>query len=183
MAEQQCDGTLSPEAARALETVLETKRFSHDPRGGLERGANELVRDHETATGLTLNPPMCRAQPPTGMARVDIRFGLYVEDDLFGDVHPRGLHPYGMGVEAQAGPKKAYLFVRCVSPRLKGSDTRPARIRGTLVFNRSELPDTVPVREATLTVLHSVTLAVVRKLDCEDNAGLDEKPVFRALPE
>ncbi|MCM1946409.1 hypothetical protein NC315_13625 [Streptomyces sp. G2] len=52
-----------------------------------------------------------------------------------------------------------------------------------LVFNRSELPDTVPVREATLTVLHSVTLAVVRKLDCEDDAGLAEKPVLKPLPE
>ncbi|WP_189945808.1 hypothetical protein [Streptomyces roseolus] len=182
-AERQCDDTLSPDAARALERVLETKRFEHDPRGGLERGANELVRDYKTARGLTLNPPVCRANPPTGAERVDLRFGLYVDDDLFGDVHPRGLHPYDMGVEAQSGPKKAYLFVRCVSPRFEGSDKRPARIRGTLVFNDSELPDTVPVREANLTILHSVTLAMARKLGCEDDAGLDEKPVFKPRPE
>ncbi|MEU2656178.1 hypothetical protein ABZ615_12730 [Streptomyces sp. NPDC007325] len=143
---------------------------------------DELVRDHATAKGLTLNPPMCRVNPPAGKERVDIRFGLYADDDLFEDVHPRGLHPYDMGVEAQSGPKKAYLFVRCVSPRLEGSEKRPARIRGTLVFNESELPDTVPVREANLTVLHSVTLAVVRKLGCEDDAGLAEEPVFRAEP-
>ncbi|MFE9044328.1 hypothetical protein ACFYOG_25950 [Streptomyces sp. NPDC007818] len=182
-AAQQCDDTLSPGAARALETVLKTKRFDHDPRGGLERGVDELIRDHETAKGLTLNPPMCRVNPPAGTERVDIRFGLYADDDLFQDVHPRGLHPYDMGVEAQSGPKKAYLFVQCISPRLEGSERRPARIRGTLVFNESELPDTVPVREANLTVLHSVTLAVVRKLGCEDDAGLTEKPVFKALPE
>ncbi|MEU2505549.1 hypothetical protein ABZ621_12625 [Streptomyces sp. NPDC007863] len=180
---QQCDDTLSPDAARALETVLRTKRFDHDPRGGLERGAKELVRDYETSWGLTLNPPMCRVNPPTGIERVDLRFGLYVDDDLFEDVHPRGLHPYDMGVEAQSGPRKAYLFVRCVSPRLKGSDKRPARIRGTLVFNESELPDTVPIREANLTILHSVTLAMVRKLGCENDAGLDAKPVFKPRPE
>ncbi|MFI8421260.1 hypothetical protein [Streptomyces sp. NPDC085479] len=144
---------------------------------------DELVRDHATAKGLTLNPPMCRVNPPAGKERVDIRFGLYADDDLFEDVHPRGLHPYDMGVEAQSGPKKAYLFVRCVSPRLEGSEKRPARIRGTLVFNESELPDTVPVREANLTILHSVTLAVVRKLGCEDDAGLAAQPVFRAEPE
>ncbi|MFI8514683.1 hypothetical protein ACIGHB_26510 [Streptomyces sp. NPDC085460] len=145
-AAQQCDDTLSPGAARALETVLRTKRFDHDPRGGLERGVDELVRDHATAKGLTLNPPMCRVNPPAGKERVDIRFGLYADDDLFEDVHPRGLHPYDMGVEAQSGPKKAYLFVRCVSPRLEGSEKRPARIRGTLVFNESELPDTLHPR-------------------------------------
>ncbi|MFF8411980.1 hypothetical protein [Streptomyces omiyaensis] len=182
-AERQCDDTLSPDAARALETVLRTKRFDPDPQGGLERGANDLVRDYEAARGLTLNRPMCSVTAPTGSDTVDLRFGLYVDDDLLGNVHPRGLHPYGMGVEAHSGPKKAYLFVRCVSPRLKGSGERPARIRGTLTFHESELPDTVPVREATLTVLHSVTLAVVRKLGCENDAGLDAEPVFTPLPE
>ncbi|MFD4375217.1 hypothetical protein [Streptomyces sp. NPDC058486] len=36
---------------------------------------------------------------------------------------------------------------------------------------------------AHLTVLHCVTLAVVRKLGCEGDAGLAEKPVLKALPE
>ncbi|MFF2778292.1 hypothetical protein ACFVU3_25650 [Streptomyces sp. NPDC058052] len=54
---------------------------------------------------------------------------------------------------------------------------------GELNFIRSKLPDTVPVREAHLTVLHSVTLAVVRKLGCEDDAGLTGTPVLKALPE
>ncbi|MFK3729642.1 hypothetical protein ACI2LJ_05180 [Streptomyces sp. NPDC088090] len=182
-AERQCDDALSSDAARALETVLKTKRFEHDPPGGLERGANELVRDHETARGLTLNRPICRVVPATGRERVDLRFGLYVEDDLLGDVHPRGLHPYDMGVEAQSGPRKAYLFVRCVSPRLEGSEKSPARVRGTLEIDDLELPDTVPVREANLTILHSVTLAMARELGCRDDAGLTEKPVLKALPE
>ncbi|MGW6536392.1 hypothetical protein ACWGBV_16345 [Streptomyces sp. NPDC055051] len=182
-AEQQCDDTLSADAARALEMVLKTKLFGHDPRGGLERSAKELVGDYEASRRLTLNPPMCRVIPPAGMERVDIRFGLYGDEDLFEDAHPRGLHPYDMGVEARSGPRKAHLFVKCVSPLLKGSTEHPARIRGTLVFNRSKLPDTLPIREANLTILHSTTLALVRELGCENDAGLSEKPVFKALPE
>ncbi|MEU8883527.1 hypothetical protein [Streptomyces hydrogenans] len=52
-----------------------------------------------------------------------------------------------------------------------------------LDFRWSKLPDTVPTREAHLTILHSATLAVVRKLDCEDDAGLAEKPALKPLPE
>ncbi|WP_170313824.1 hypothetical protein [Streptomyces filamentosus] len=184
-AEEQCDDTLTPEAARALETVLETEKFSHDPRGGLERVTNALVQDSGKPLSQTPYRLLCRATPPVGSSTdtVSIRFGFYGHEDLLGDVHPRGLHPYDMGVEAHSGPKKAYLFLTCVTPRLEGSDKSPARIRGTLTFNRSKLPDTLPVREAHLTILHSATLAVVRKLGCENDAGLTEKPVFKPLPE
>ncbi|MER5734672.1 hypothetical protein ABT117_03215 [Streptomyces sp. NPDC002262] len=182
---QQCDGALSPDAARALETVLRTKEFSHDPKGGLERITGELVQDYRKPLPTTPYRYLCRVGPPVGLGidSIDVKFGFYEEEDLFEDVHPRGLHPYDMAVEAQSGPKKSYLFVRCVSPRLEGSDERPARVMGSLAFDRSELPDTVPVREANLTILHSATLAVVRELGCRDDAGLTEKPVLKALPE
>ncbi|MFB7867596.1 MULTISPECIES: hypothetical protein [unclassified Streptomyces] len=87
-----------------------------------------------------------------------------------------------MGREAWSGPETAYLFVTCVSPRFKASQERPARIRGALWFRRSPLPDTPATREANLTVLHSVTLAVVKKLGCVDNAGLSDEPVFKPKP-
>ncbi|MFB7279863.1 hypothetical protein ACFCZV_22355 [Streptomyces hydrogenans] len=184
MAEQQCDDTLSPDAARALETVLNTKRFSHDPRGGLERAAGGLVEDYPESWRRTPGHSLCRASPPTGMDEVEIEFRLLRRDgDLPGDRHAADLHPYAMGVEALSGPRAAQLYVRCLSPRLEGSGKRPALIMAELDFRRSELSDTVPIREAHLTVLHSVTLAVVRKLACENDAGLDAKPVLKALPE
>ncbi|MFB7939789.1 hypothetical protein [Streptomyces sp. NPDC056049] len=184
-AAQQCDDTLTPDAARALETVLRTKTFSHDPKGGLERVTGRLVEDYTKPRRETPYRDLCRADLPLGAGTesVDIGFGFYEEDELFGDARPRALHPYDMGVEARSGPKKAYLFVRCVSPLLKGSAERPARIRGKLDVDRSKLPDTLPVREANLTILHSTTLAVVRELGCENDAGLTEKPVFRPKPE
>ncbi|GGY28864.1 hypothetical protein [Streptomyces omiyaensis] len=182
-AEQQCDDTLSPDAARALETVLRTKRFDHDPRGGLQRSTDELIADYPKSEGRTQRRSLCKASPSTSSARVTVDFRFWRDINLHGDQHAATLHPYDMGVEALSGPDDAHLYVNCVSPRFPGSDKRPAKIWGALGVSRSELPDTVPVREATLTVLHSVTLAVVRKLGCENDAGLDAEPVFTPLPE
>ncbi|MFF9339475.1 MULTISPECIES: hypothetical protein [unclassified Streptomyces] len=182
IAARQCDDTLSPEAGRALETVLNTKRFDHDPRGGLDRATGELLADYPEAEGWAPRRSVCRVSAPTSSDEVSIEFRLSGTIDLPGDEHAGDMHPYDMGVEALSGPRRVELYVTCVSPRLQGSDKRPALIMGSLTFLRSKLPDTVPVREATLTVLHSVTLAVVRKLGCEDDAGLTEKPVFKPLP-
>ncbi|MFF6881607.1 hypothetical protein ACFY9F_00280 [Streptomyces sp. NPDC012421] len=181
-AEQQCDGTLSPKAALALQTVLNTKRFDDAPTGGLERAAGGLVEDYPESSRRTPTHSLCRASPASSMDAVKIRFSLHREGDLPGDEHAADMHRYAMGVDALSGPRMADLYVRCVSSRIEGSDKRPARIVGSLIFLRSKLPDTVRIREANLTILHSVTLAVVRKLGCEDDAGLTEKPVFKALP-
>ncbi|MFE9044327.1 hypothetical protein ACFYOG_25945 [Streptomyces sp. NPDC007818] len=180
MASQQCDDTLSPEAARALETVLNTQRFNAAPTGGLERTTGELVQDYPESQRRTPRHALCRASPAIGSDQIKIDFRLHREVERPGDGHAADMHAYGMGVKALSGPRMAELYVRCVSPRIEGSDGRPARIRGGLIFLRSKLPDTVPIREANLTILHSVTLAVVRKLGCEDDAGLAAKPVFRA---
>lgn len=179
-AAQQCDGALSSRAAAALSKVLETQRFDAAPAGGLARSVEELSEDYAQGLRRSMHTPMCRASPAGASRLLDVDFGLYGADDLFGNGHSVGLHPYDMGREAQSGPDTAYLFVECVSPRLKGSQERPARIRGTLRFPKSELPDTVATREANLTVLHSVTLALVKRLGCVGNAGLAEAPVFRA---
>ncbi|KAA6217904.1 hypothetical protein CP979_13880 [Streptomyces filamentosus] len=179
-AEQQCDGLLSPQAARALETVLETKRFWPAGSGGLDEVASGLTEDHAKAERRPPSHPLCDPSPSGGGPHeVTLKFRLYKDDELLSDVRPYGLHPYDMGVEAHAGPERAYLFARCVSPRIKGSDSRDVRIEGKLTHAWSKLPDTVPVREAHLTILHSATLAVVRKLGCEGDAGLDAAPVFR----
>ncbi|MFJ6421682.1 hypothetical protein [Streptomyces hydrogenans] len=181
---RQCDDTLSPQAAGALERALETKRFWPAASGGLDGVAEGLAADYAKAERRPPAHALCEASPSVADVReVAIGFRLYKDDELLGGGHPSRLHPYDMGVEAHAGPEKAYLFVRCVSPRLKGSDSRNARIEGRLIHFWSKLPDTAPIREAHLTILHSATLAVVRKLGCEDDAGLAEKPVLKPLPE
>ncbi|MFD8011257.1 hypothetical protein [Streptomyces sp. NPDC058955] len=181
---QQCDDTLSPDAARALETVLKTKRFSHAPRGGLKRSADALVTDYAKSEGRTPSRSLCRVNPSTGgLDEVAIEYRYWRDVNLHKDRHSARLHPYGVGVEALSGSVGAHLYVTCVSSRLPGSEKRPARIWGVLRVAWNMVPDTVPIREAHLTILHSATLAVVRELGCENDAGLTEKPVLRPLPE
>ncbi|MFE6228572.1 MULTISPECIES: hypothetical protein [unclassified Streptomyces] len=183
-AAQQCDDTLSPEAARALETVLGTQSFGDVPAGGLERVARQLVADFPVSEGRTPRRSLCTVSPSTGgLDRVTVEYRFWRDINLHGDEHSTGLHPYDMGVEALSGSEGAHLYVRCVSPRFPGSEKRPARIWGVLRVGWNMIPDTVPVREATLTILHSTTLAVVRKLGCVNDAGLDAKPAFKPLPE
>ncbi|MFF0754547.1 hypothetical protein [Streptomyces sp. NPDC004267] len=177
-AAQQCDDTLSPSAARSLETVLRTKKFDHRPKGGLDRLVAQLIEDYAAGGLRSRSRNFCSASADASPDRVDILFGRYDDSDLIGDGDPVGLHPYDIGREAFSGPKAANLFVTCVSSQLKGSSNRPAQFQGMLRFNDSKLPDTPAVREANLTVLHSVTLAVVKKLGCRDNAGLPDKPVL-----
>ncbi|MFJ3904100.1 hypothetical protein [Streptomyces sp. NPDC090025] len=163
--------------------MLGATTFSPSPTGALPRVADLLAEDHGQGGLRTPTRNLCRAAVRGTLNRVDIGFGLYRESELFGDARPIGLHPYSMGREAHSGPAAAYLFVECASPLLKGSGRRPAPIRGWLRFGQSELPDTPAVREANLTILHSVTLNVVKKLGCENNAGLTEKPVLKPRPE
>uniref|UniRef100_UPI0024A8EAA4 hypothetical protein n=1 Tax=Streptomyces sp. CC208A TaxID=3044573 RepID=UPI0024A8EAA4 len=178
-----CDDTLSVDAAKALETVLKTKKFNPASSGGLQRAVEQLTEDQAKGERRSSHPPMCTVQDTDGRPELNVEFGLYDESDLFGEVRGAHLYPYDMGREVQAGYRKAYLFLECVSPRLKGSEKRPAQIRGTVDIGIPLPPDTVAIREANLTVLHSVALAVVRKLGCENDAGLTEKPVFKPKPE
>ncbi|MFE6228571.1 hypothetical protein [Streptomyces sp. NPDC057854] len=179
----QCDETLSPEAARALESVLGTKRFRPAGSGGLERVAGELAEDYTKFPRWTQGRSLCRVDHPGNTDGIRITVRLRREEGRLWDRHAADLHPYAMGAEALAGPQGARLVVSCVSPQFQGSDKRPARMQSSLTFRRSELPDTVPIREANLTILHSATLAVVRKLGCAEDAGLEAEPVFKALPE
>ncbi|MCX5390981.1 hypothetical protein [Streptomyces sp. NBC_00094] len=180
-AAQQCDGTLSQGAAEGLETVLGTKTFNPAGSGGLRRAVEQLEEDQAKGERRTSHPSMCEVQDADGRRGLDVQFGLYDESDLFGKTRSAGLYAYDMGREARAGSKRAYLFLECVSPRLKGSQERPARIRGTVEVGPPFPQDTAAVREANLTVLHSVGLAVARELGCEGDAGLTGEPVLKPV--
>ncbi|MFH8841013.1 hypothetical protein [Streptomyces sp. NPDC017868] len=182
---QKCDGSLSPTAVGALETVLGTKEFQWGGTG-LERTAKSLIDDQATPGRAPGVPSMCEAGTAADdRLGISVDFRLHDGDDLFDDGTKwtaQGRHLYGMGREASTDNESAYLFVGCVSPQLKGSDKQPAPIEGVLKFKKPAQgaypPNTPATREAYLTVLHSVTLAVVKKLGCEDDAGLPGKPVL-----
>ncbi|MFE0640408.1 hypothetical protein ACFW2Y_02080 [Streptomyces sp. NPDC058877] len=183
---QQCDGILSPAAASALESMLGSKKFWGAGSGGLDRTVKELIEDYAREGRPPGHPPMCEVEakvsPPAGMM---IHFRLYDRGDLYDDGTEwtsQGRYLYGMGREASTDNRTAFLFVGCSSPRMKGSDKQPAPIESVLSFDRSlqgSYPENTPAtREAFLTILHSVTLTVVRELGCERDAGLTETPVF-----
>ncbi|MEU8519625.1 hypothetical protein [Streptomyces sp. NPDC048577] len=179
-AAQQCEGTLSPVAAKALTTALRAERFKNREAGGLERTVRQLASDYEKGERWSFHPDMCEVKAQTGTTGLDVHFGLYDPSDLIGDGRVINMHPYQMGREAHTGFKRAYLFLECTSPRLEGSAKAPARIQGTLDLDKPYPPDTVPIREANLTILHSVALAVVKELGCKNDAGLTEKPILEA---
>ncbi|MBD0708137.1 hypothetical protein BU197_06905 [Streptomyces sp. CBMA291] len=186
-AAQKCDNTLSPEAETAAGTLLGTKTFESSG-STLDRAADRVVADWETwQTGRPLgHPSMCelaaKAPLKTG---IDIDVRLYEKDDLFNNGSTwwaQGRSLYTMGRETSASNKTAHLYVGCSSPRLKGSEKAPAPLQVYATFDRplkGTYPQSTPaVREAYVTVVHSVALEIVRKLGCENDAGLPAKPVF-----
>ncbi|MBD0708136.1 MULTISPECIES: hypothetical protein [unclassified Streptomyces] len=180
-AEGQCDDTLSPQAAKALASVLGTERFQSLKASGVEQTAKGLIGDQEKSDKWASHPPLCEIAPADAKTELSINFWLYHDEgDFYGDVKLPERHFYPMGREASSDNKAAYLFLECSSPRMKDSDTVPARIQGTLTAGtRGTLPPNTPAtREAYLTVLHSVSLALVRNLGCENDAGLPAKPVL-----
>ncbi|MFI2734569.1 hypothetical protein [Streptomyces sp. NPDC018711] len=184
----QCQEALSPAASRALDSILGTDEFSADGAAGLDAAVNKLIEDRKfegpgRALGYT---KACSAESRTvPRSRIKIYFDVYEEASLFDDGtkwSKSGRHLYTMGRESSTDNKTAYLFVGCSSSRLKGSEAQPAPLQGRLEFDKpvkgAYPPNTPATREAYLTVLHSVTLAVVKKLGCEDDAGLPGKPVL-----
>ncbi|MFE0736788.1 hypothetical protein [Streptomyces sp. NPDC058855] len=146
---------------------------------------NELIQDRVRKGRPPGHRPMCEVDAGSRLG-IDIRFRLYEKDDLYDDGRnwtAQGRHLYALGREASSDNKTAYLFVGCTSPRLEGPDGRPAPVQSVLEFQKpfkgAYPPNTPANREAYLTVLHSVTLAVVKELGCENNAGLTEEPVFK----
>ncbi|MFB6839996.1 hypothetical protein [Streptomyces sp. NPDC056361] len=188
-AAQQCDGRLSPAAVAALESVLGTKEFSEAGSGGLDRTVGVLIEDQAKQGRPPGHPSMCEvATDSSPKSEIDIDVYLHDRGALYDDGTAKwwdhGRYLYAMGRETSADNKTASLFVECTSPRLKGSDRQPAPIAAELEFAKpvkGAYPANTPAtREAYLTVLHSATLAVVKELGCENDAGLPEKPVFEA---
>ncbi|MGW8359188.1 hypothetical protein ACWGK1_01240 [Streptomyces wedmorensis] len=183
---QKCDETLAPAAVDAVGSLLGTRES--DWAGiGLDRTVDVLIEDQAREGRPPGHPSMCEvttdASPKSG---IDVDVWLNDSGSLYDDGTTKwwnqGRSLYAMGREASADTKSAALFVGCSSPRLKGSDKQPTSIGAELKFDKpvkgAYPADTPATREAYLTVLHSVTLAVVKELGCENNAGLPETPVF-----
>ncbi|MFB7517977.1 hypothetical protein [Streptomyces sp. NPDC056144] len=182
----KCDGTLSTAAVGAVASLLGTDAYGESGIG-LGRTTDALIADQAREGRPPGHPATCEittdASPKSGLG-VDV--WLHDSDSLYDDGTAtwwkQGRYLYAMGREASADEKGAHLFVQCTSPRLKGSDKEPAPVGASIGFDKpikgAYPANTAATREAYLTVLHSVTLGIVKKLECENNAGLPEQPVF-----
>ncbi|WMX46779.1 hypothetical protein RGF97_20845 [Streptomyces roseicoloratus] len=180
-AQEQCDGTISAAAAPALKRAVVTEGFTDAPTGWLDETAAKLREDYAKRAIVSLGTSECVASADRPRNHLSVEFGVYRERSLGTYSGRPYMYPYDMGEEAQVGYRWTVLYVRCTSDQLKGSDRRPARFRGILVVEESSTPDTAATREDNLVILHSVALALVRKLGCVNDAGLPSTPVIKPL--
>ncbi|MET8505661.1 hypothetical protein ABZV60_13540 [Streptomyces sp. NPDC004787] len=179
--EEQCGGVFAA-AAPVLKRAMGTEEFADLPtERWLDSDIKRMVSEYERGVPSDIRYIDC------GLATADeprkhltVLFGMYGEDSLGSHAADPYTYPYDMGVEAEAGYRRAYLYVECTSPQLKGSDKRPGRFMGVLGAKGSTTPDTAATREDNLVILHSAMLAFVRKLGCVNDAGLPATPVIKA---
>ncbi len=180
-AQEQCDGTISAAAAPALKRALVTEKFTDTPTGWLDEAAAKLRDDYAKGAIVSLGANDCVASADKPRNQLTVGFDVYRERSLGTYYGSPYMYPYDMGAEAEVGYRWTYLYVRCTSEQLEGSDRSPARFKGILNVKESSTPDTAATREDNLVILHSVTLALVRKLGCVNDAGLPPTPVIKPL--
>ncbi|MFH9755104.1 hypothetical protein [Streptomyces griseus] len=83
-----------------------------------------------------------------------------------------------MGEQALAAPDAGVVRFACRSEKLPGST--PARIRLGVERWSPEDPEGDPekLKDAYATVAHSFALAMARELGCENDGGLEARPVL-----
>ncbi|MFD3786302.1 hypothetical protein [Streptomyces cyaneofuscatus] len=183
-AAEVCDGLFAGPLAKEVESVTGDTVFHRSGPGKMGRVADALRRGHESGRSWATGAELCRLSPKGGGSRDrgELRFSMYAPQDV-GDLRlPEGWQLYTLGKQSEVGPGGASLYFECVSPQMKGSEETPLRIRGGFGRGRNDAPDTRELRDANLEILHAASLAVAKELDCEDNAGLPEKPDLRPRP-
>ncbi|QNE79381.1 hypothetical protein F0344_22745 [Streptomyces finlayi] len=175
-----CNGLFAGPLAKKVESVTGDTVFYNQGTKGLDNVVDALKRGYASGRSWATGAELCRLEPRGGGSRErgGLKFSMYAPQDV-GDLRmPAGSELYTMGLQAEVGKGGASLYVECVSPQLKGSEETPLRILGGFGRGKSDTPDTREFRDTNLEILHAASLVVVNKLECENNAGLTEKPVL-----
>ncbi|MDX3849096.1 hypothetical protein [Streptomyces sp. AK02-01A] len=179
-AEKVCDSVFSGDVAAALETAIGDTTFLANGDGALDRTATAVKDFYADGQDVNRGQKFCSVNgKKRGSGGMDISFGLYKQEDALSEGHSASQRPYDLGKRALAGTKNSSLYFECVSPRLDGSDKEAARVLGGLRYSDRELEGTRAEQEANLTVLHAASLALAKKLECENNGGLPTKVVLQ----
>ncbi|WP_329457630.1 hypothetical protein [Streptomyces sp. NBC_01497] len=190
-ATQVCDGRISSAGAASVEFLTGTKKFS--PSGNdlsdvtLPKVAAALSNEWVPKEGGNPIPkPACAITTlKGGSAELSVGFSTTTSESADGPVADT-LKKYDVGRRALVGVARAYLYFDCASPKFYGStQQKPAVVLGQLTNNAEGQGRYHPkggeekVREANLTVLHSLSLVMAKELGCVGNAGLTSDSTFR----
>ncbi|MFE7397399.1 hypothetical protein [Streptomyces sp. NPDC057557] len=180
-----CGGAVSADATKALQLISGSEEFEPTGKGSTTASAAQKVIDNFSP--LSENPSMtpedlCRIYPADESNREEIRiqfhllYGKSAKPD--GDM-ASGQRAFRMGEEASAGTDRSFLQFACTSDKLSGSAESPAHVE--VVISQQKVPegDTEELRSAQATLVHSVSLAMARQLNCADDGGLEERPALK----
>lgn len=179
-AAEVCNELFAGPLAKKVEAVTGDTVFYNRGAKGLDNVVATLKRGYASGRSWGPRAELCRLAPKGGglRERGGLAFSMYAPQDVKDSRMSAGSVLYTMGKRSEARQSSASLYLECASPQLKGSSENPLRIYGSFTHGESDAPDTREVREANLEILHAAGLAVVKRLDCENNAGLTEKPVL-----
>ncbi|MEW2548379.1 hypothetical protein AB0910_21865 [Streptomyces sp. NPDC047002] len=173
-----------------MEDLTGAERFS--PVGGGRSGATFAKAAASLSDGYTsdgrgdpIAKPACAvATPDGGGPELTVGFRTTAAGSVDGSVDDR-LTRYGVGRGAYVGLAHAYVYFDCASATFYGSTReKPAVVLGELADYAQGPGRDAPkggaekVREANLTVLHSLSLAMAEELGCAGDGGLGAEPAL-----
>ncbi|MFD4174567.1 hypothetical protein [Streptomyces anulatus] len=172
-AAEVCDEVFAGDLEKTVETVTGATSFERRAGGGMEQLIEEIEKGYSSGRSWSPREELCEMAAKGGRsgAETTLAFHIYAPQDVNYPGNPEGTKRFSLGKEAVANVRSAGIYFECVSPQLEGSKNRPARIYGGL-GKASDRGDARENLMDNLRVVHSASLALAEKLECEDNAGL-----------
>ncbi|MFI6727239.1 hypothetical protein [Streptomyces atratus] len=180
-AAEVCDGLFKGPLAKTIESVTGATSFSWTSPKDMDRVVEGLKAGYESGNRWAEGGELCVLRPKrvASADRSRIWFNMSTPEDLEVSGDPGNRRDYTMGKLSQAVPRGASLYFECVSPQIEGSKERPLRIGGRFFHSGATAQNTPEHLAANVTIVHGASLAVAKKLQCENNGGLPEKPVLK----
>ncbi len=174
-AAEVCDGVFAGDLEKTVETVTGATSFERRAGGGMGELVEEIEKGYASGRSWSPREELCEmaAKGSRSGEETTLAFHIYAPQDVNYPGNPEGAKRFSLGKEAVANVRSAGIYFECVSPQLDGSKNRPARIYGGLgkAHDRGDAQDNLM---DNLRVVHSASLALAEKLECEDSAGLPE---------
>ncbi|MFH9267965.1 hypothetical protein ACH4KN_27510 [Streptomyces sp. NPDC017546] len=184
-AAEVCDEVFAGDLETTLETVTGATSFERRAGGGMEQLVEEIEKGYASGRSWSPREELCEMAAKGGRsgAETTLAFHIYAPQDVNYPGNPEGTKRFSVGKEAVANVRSAGIYFECVSPQLEGSKNHPARIYGGL-GKASDRGDARENLMDNLRVVHSASLALAEKLECQDNAGLPAEldPDLKELP-